>query len=186
MEGKKLLGRILRSGGLLYFVILIVLAVVLVNMLNGGTQDVDELNSQQWKQAVQDKSFVTDLPKTSENYLKIYDDDQTVKGQLDTGAGDPKDFEYAYTRQTDVASQLDSANIEYLVDPQNTSVWLTLLGTLAPILLIALFFILFMSSMQGGGNRVMSFGKSRARRMTKTSPRSHSPTSRGPTKPSRS
>ena len=72
---------------------------------------------------------------------------------------------------TDVASQLDKADVAYSVDPQNTGFWLTLLGTLAPILLIVLFFILFMSSMQGGGNRVMSFGKSRARRMTKDQPK---------------
>src|ERR671921_85168 len=171
MEGKKLLGRILRSGGLLYFVILIVLAVVLVNMLSRGNPDVEELNSQQWKQAVQDKTFVTDLPKTSENYLTILDEDQTVTGQLDTGKGQPQKFEYSYTQMTDVASQLDKAGVAYSVDPQNTGFWLTLLGTLAPILLIVLFFILFMSSMQGGGNRVMSFGKSRARRMTKDQPK---------------
>src|SRR5215207_9845909 len=171
VEGKEALGRILRSGGLLYFVILIVLAVVLVNMLSRGNPDVEELNSQQWKQAVQDKTFVTDLKKTDEDYLTILDEDQTVTGKLETGNGDTKKFEYSYTQMTDVASQLDKADVAYSVDPQNTGFWLTLLGTLAPILLIVLFFILFMSSMQGGGNRVMSFGKSRARRMTKDQPK---------------
>src|SRR5215213_5464827 len=171
MEGKKLLGRILRSGGLLYFVILIVLAVVLVNMLSRGSSDVVDLNSQQWNQAVKNDTFVTDLPKTSENYLTIFDEDQTVKGQLKTDKGDPKKFEYSYTQLTDVAGQLDKAHVPYSVDPQNTGFWRTLLGTLAPILLIVLFFILFMGSMQGGGNRVMSFGKSRARRMTKDQPK---------------
>src|SRR5215212_8152148 len=106
MEGKKLLGRILRSGGLLYFVILIVLAVVLVNMLSRGNPDVDELNSQQWNQAVQDKSFVTDLPKTDENYLTIYDEDQTVRGLFKNGKGSTEKFEYSYTQLTDVAGQL--------------------------------------------------------------------------------
>src|SRR5215210_2605883 len=140
-------------------------------MLSRGNPDVEELNSQQWKQAVQDKTFVTDLKKTDENYLTILDEDQTVTGQLDTGKGNPGKFEYSYTQMTDVASQLDKAGVAYSVDPQNTGFWLTLLGTLAPILLIVLFFILFMSSMQGGGNRVMSFGKSRARRMTKDQPK---------------
>src|SRR5215213_419877 len=140
-------------------------------MLSRGNPDVEELNSQQWKQAVQDKTFVTDLPKTDENYLTILDEDQTVTGKLETGNGKTEKFEYSYTQMTDVASQLDKADVPYSVDPQNTGFWLTLLGTLAPILLIVLFFILFMSSMQGGGNRVMSFGKSRARRMTKDQPK---------------
>ena len=60
--------------------ILIVLAVVLVSMLSRGNPDVDELNSQQWNQAVQDKTFVTDLQKTNENYLTVKDEDQTVNG----------------------------------------------------------------------------------------------------------
>ena len=89
MEGKAL-GRILRSGGLLYFVILIVLAVVLVNMLSRGNPDVAELNSQQWNQAVQNKTFDTSLEKTNENYLTIYDEDQTVRGQLNTDSGAPR------------------------------------------------------------------------------------------------
>ncbi|MDQ3943531.1 MAG: cell division protein FtsH, partial [Actinomycetota bacterium] len=113
------MGRILRSGGLLYFVILIVLAVVLVNMLSRGNPDVAELNSQQWNQAVQDKTFDTSLEKTNENYLTIYDEDQTVRGQLNTDSGNTKEFEYSYTQMTDVASQLDKADVPYSVDPQN-------------------------------------------------------------------
>ena len=166
------MGRILRSGGLLYFVILIVLAVVLVNMLSRGNPDVRELDSQEWQQAVQDGRLVTDVKETSEDRLTVFDEDQTVRGLVEpTDGGQPVNFEHSYTQLTDVASQLDEENIAYDVDPQNTGFWLTLLGTLAPILLIVLFFVLFMSSMQGGGNRVMSFGKSRARKMTKDSPK---------------
>jgi cell division protease FtsH len=166
------LGRILRSGGLLYFVILIVLAVVLVNMLSRGNPDVRELDSQEWQQAVQDGRLVQVDDEASEDRLTVFDEDQTVRGLVKPeGGGESVNFEHSYTQLTDVASQLDEENIAYDVDPQNTGFWLTLLGTLAPILLIVLFFVLFMSSMQGGGNRVMSFGKSRARKMTKDSPK---------------
>ncbi len=166
------MGRILRSGGLLYFVILIVLAVVLVNMLSRGNPDVRELDSQEWQQAVQDGRLVTNVDETSEDRLTVFDEDQTVRGLYRPEGSDERvNFEHSYTQLTDVASQLDEENIAYDVDPQNTGFWLTLLGTLAPILLIVLFFVLFMSSMQGGGNRVMSFGKSRARKMTKDSPK---------------
>ena len=121
---------------------------------------------------MQDGRLVTDEPETSEDRLTVFDEDQTVRGLVEpTDGGAPVNFEHSYTQLTDVASQLDEENIAYDVDPQNTGFWLTLLGTLAPILLIVLFFVLFMSSMQGGGNRVMSFGKSRARKMTKDSPK---------------
>jgi cell division protease FtsH len=166
------LGRILRSGGLLYFIILMVFAVILVRVLSAGNPDVEELNNLQFRQAVEDKAFVTDLPENDPNRLTVKDEDQTVTGLYrPDGGGEPKEFEYPYTQLTDVAGQLNEANIPFEVDPPNNGFWFTLIGTLAPILLIVLFFILFMSSMQGGGNRVMSFGKSRARRMTKDSPK---------------
>jgi cell division protease FtsH len=166
------LGRILRSGGLLYFIILMVFAVILVRVLSAGNPDVQELNNLQFRQAVEDKAFVTDLPENDPNRLTIKDEDQTVTGKYrPPGGGEAKEFEYPYTQLTDVAGQLNEANIPFEVDPPNNGFWFTLIGTLAPILLIILFFILFMSSMQGGGNRVMSFGKSRARRMTKDQPK---------------
>jgi cell division protease FtsH len=166
------LGRILRSGGLLYFIILMVFAVILVRVLSAGNPDVEELNNLQFRQAVENKAFVTDLPENDPNRLTVKDEDQTVTGLYrPEGGGEPKEFEYPYTQLTDVAGQLNEANIPFEVDPPNNGFWFTLIGTLAPILLIVLFFILFMSSMQGGGNRVMSFGKSRARRMTKDSPK---------------
>jgi cell division protease FtsH len=166
------LGRILRSGGLLYFIILMVFAVILIRVLSAGNPDVEELNNLQFRQAVEDKAFVTNLPENDPNRLTIKDEDQTVTGEYrPPGGGAPKEFEYPYTQLTDVAGQLNDANIPFEVDPPNNGFWFTLIGTLAPILLIILFFILFMSSMQGGGNRVMSFGKSRARRMTKDQPK---------------
>ena len=166
------MGRILRSGGLLYFIILMVFAVILVRVLSAGNPDVKELNNLEFRQAVEDKAFVTDLPEGDPNALTIKDEDQTVTGLYrPEGGGEPKEFEYPYTQLTDVAGQLNEADIPFEVVPPNNGFWFTLIGTLAPILLIVLFFILFMSSMQGGGNRVMSFGKSRARRMTKDQPK---------------
>jgi cell division protease FtsH len=162
----------LRSGGLLYFIILMVFAVILVRVLSAGNPDVKELNNLEFRQAVEDKAFVTNLPDNDPDRLTVKDEDQTVTGLYKPqGGGEPKQFEYPYTSLTDVAAQLSDANIPFEVDPPNNGFWFTLIGTLAPILLIILFFILFMSSMQGGGNRVMSFGKSRARRMTKDQPK---------------
>ncbi|HEU4495229.1 MAG TPA: ATP-dependent zinc metalloprotease FtsH [Rubrobacteraceae bacterium] len=157
---------------MLYFIILMVFAVILVRVLSAGNPDVEEFNNLEFRQAVEDRAFVTDLPENDPDKLTVKDEDQTVTGLYKPeGGGEPKEFEYPYTSLTDVASQLNEANIPFEVDPPNNGFWFTLIGTLAPILLIILFFILFMSSMQGGGNRVMSFGKSRARRMTKDQPK---------------
>jgi cell division protease FtsH len=47
----------------------------------------------------------------------------------------------------------------------------SILGTLLPLLLIFGLFIFLMNRMQGGGSKVMSFGKSRAKRMAPDSPK---------------
>ncbi|ABG05129.1 FtsH-2 peptidase. Metallo peptidase. MEROPS family M41 [Rubrobacter xylanophilus DSM 9941] len=161
------MGRILRNGGLLYFIVLLVFAVILVRFLSAGNPDVEKLNSQEFQRAIENNQIKTDIPQGQEGALVVRDEDQTVEGTLKNG----QRFEYSYPEYYDIARVLNEANIPFTTDPQNTGFWLTLLGTLGPILLIILFFLLFMSSMQGGGNRVMSFGKSRARRMTKDQPK---------------
>ena len=55
------------------------------------------------------------------------------------------------------------------INPQ-TSWWSSLLGLLLPFVIILGLFWFLMSNMQGGGNRVMSFGKSRAKLVSKESP----------------
>ncbi len=49
--------------------------------------------------------------------------------------------------------------------------WASLIGSILPILLLLGFWIFMMNQMQGGGSKVMSFGKSRAKRMAPDSPK---------------
>ncbi|HEX8628804.1 MAG TPA: ATP-dependent zinc metalloprotease FtsH [Catenuloplanes sp.] len=51
------------------------------------------------------------------------------------------------------------------------SVFLTLLVNLLPIAILVILLLLFMSQMQGGGSRVLNFGKSKAKMITKDTPK---------------
>ena len=51
------------------------------------------------------------------------------------------------------------------------SSWLSLLTYILPFILLLGFWIFLMNSVQGGGSRVMSFGKSRAKRLSVDSPK---------------
>ncbi len=161
------MSRFLR-GGALYIIVLLIFVAIVANLIRAGNPNVEELNSQEFRQAVDDKSFVLEDEK---NKLLVKDEDQTVTGQLQEGDEEPQKFEYPYPKQYDIASTFNEAEIPFYTDPQNTGFWLGLLGTIGPLLIFLLLFLFLMSSMQGGGNRVMSFGKSRARRMTKDSPK---------------
>jgi cell division protease FtsH len=147
-----------------------VFAVILIRVLSSGNPDVRELNSQQFQKAVDENAFVQN-PEDPEQKLTVGDQKQTVTGLLKRDNGGPQEFEYAYPTEYDIAAAFNEANIPFLTEPPNNSFWLTLIGTIAPIFLIILLFLFIMSSMQGGSNKVMSFGKSKAKQMSKDSPK---------------
>ncbi|MBA3364971.1 MAG: ATP-dependent metallopeptidase FtsH/Yme1/Tma family protein [Actinobacteria bacterium] len=52
-----------------------------------------------------------------------------------------------------------------------SSPWWSILTSLLPFVILIAFWLFLMNQMQGGGSKVMSFGKSRAKRMTPDSPK---------------
>ena len=160
------MGRFSRSRGLLYFMILMMLVVILVRMFSLGTSNVKELNSQQFLAAVHTNEFVAN-PTNPDKRLTVHDQSQELTGELKGG----QQFAYYYPHNYNIAAVLNKAGTPFITDPQNTGFWLTLIGSLAPILLIVLFFLLFMGSMRGDGNRIMSFGKSKAKQISKDQPK---------------
>ncbi|GIG27749.1 ATP-dependent zinc metalloprotease FtsH [Cellulomonas marina] len=93
-----------------------------------------------------------------------------VKGEQDYG--ESVQFYYVTPLGEDVRDALVAADLEdgYDSSVPQSSWWGSLLGILLPVLLLVGFFWLIMSNMQGGGSRVMSFGKSRAKLVSKESP----------------
>jgi cell division protease FtsH len=98
--------------------------------------------------------------------------DQRVVGQLAGGVR----YETTYPQQyqdTLTAKILNAPNpISVSTDPQRGSVILgALLQIGLPIVLIGALLLFFMNQMQGGGNRVMAFGKAKAKVVTKDQPK---------------
>ncbi|HZG34910.1 MAG TPA: ATP-dependent zinc metalloprotease FtsH [Gaiellaceae bacterium] len=68
-------------------------------------------------------------------------------------------------------SILKRENVEYDSKGTGGAWWSSLLITMLPFALLIAFWIFLMNQVQGGGSKVMSFGKSRAKRMTPDSPK---------------
>jgi cell division protease FtsH len=66
---------------------------------------------------------------------------------------------------------LEQENVKFDSKGIGTSAWWALLTGFLPFLLLIGFWIFLMNQMQGGGSKVMSFGKSRAKRMSPDSPK---------------
>jgi cell division protease FtsH len=59
----------------------------------------------------------------------------------------------------------------YDVESRHSSAWLSILTYVIPFILFFGFWLFLMNQVQGGGSKVMSFGKSRAKRMSVDSPK---------------
>jgi cell division protease FtsH len=75
---------------------------------------------------------------------------------------------YAPTQYEALANRLLERNIVVDTEPDTASPWATLLYSWAPLLLIIGFWIFFMRQMQSGGNKALSFGKSKAKLSSST------------------
>jgi len=95
--------------------------------------------------------------------------DQKIKGELSDGTG----YEVAYPAavQEKLTEDLQSKGVVVTVDPQKGSAILSFLFQLIPVVLIVGAFIWIMNQSQGAGGRVMQFGKSRAKVVSKDQPK---------------
>ena len=106
--------------------------------------------------------------------VKIVDGEQRVDLTLSTdfdGNGTLVQFYYVEARADEVVAAVnDLSGAEYTDEVPQTNVFLSALGFILPFLLIGLLFWFLWSGMQGGGNRVMQFGKSKAKLVSKEPP----------------
>jgi cell division protease FtsH len=105
----------------------------------------------------------------------ITDKNQTI--QVTTKTGQELQASYVSGQQNTLYQLLqkesDSGNLPggYNVKIPQSSALLSIIETFVPYLIIALFFFFILTQMQGGGSRVMNFGKSRAKLITKDTPK---------------
>jgi cell division protease FtsH len=95
----------------------------------------------------------------------------TVTGQHYT-VGYPD--QYAPTLIADVQKDIQNGGLQanaFNIIGKQSSGWLSLLTYLLPFVIFIGFWIFLMNQVQGGGSKVMSFGKSRAKRMSVDSPK---------------
>jgi cell division protease FtsH len=101
--------------------------------------------------------------------VNVKDNSLDVKEKGEDGdsfsTGFPSDTEQ------NLVNLLRKYDVETDVHPTGGSTLISLLITILPFILIFAFWIFLMNQMQGGGSRVMNFGKSKAKRMSVDAPK---------------
>ncbi len=113
-----------------------------------------------------------DQAKITEGVQRV---DLTLKDDFqkdDKNLGKLVQFNYVVPQGESVVSAIEDADLDqgYTSVVPQTSWWSSLIGLILPFVIILGIFWFLMSNMQGGGSRVMSFGKSKAKLVNKESP----------------
>ncbi|KEO83398.1 ATP-dependent zinc metalloprotease FtsH [Tumebacillus flagellatus] len=150
------MNRFFRNAG--FYLLIFLITVGIVNFITGEKQDKTEITYSQFLQKAQ-AGQVKDVTVTSEGLTlklqgKLSDDKDYVSRAL---------FSEDFSQK--LGNDLAKANVK-INEPQKESVWLTFLTSIVPFIVMFILFFFLFNQAQGGGSKVMNFGKSRAKLYT--------------------
>ena len=143
-----------------FYVVLALVLLVVASSFLGGSDEREKLTLADFERRVAEKTI-----KTAE----LTDGDDKVRGELTSG----KKYEATYPAEysDELTAELKAAGVQYDTKKQKDNVWLSLLFNFLPFIIIFLGMLFIINSMQGGGNRVMQFGKAKAKMVSKDQPK---------------
>jgi cell division protease FtsH len=153
--------------GPFFWVALVIIGVLLVTSISsaaGGFKKVDtNVAIQAIEQGKVEKAKIVDRDQRLELNLRAPGIQGSTKIQTD----------YVGARQREIINLLNDANppVDYTDSVPRTSWVVSLLINFLPILILAFLILFFFNQMQGGGSRVMQFGKSKAKLISKDTPK---------------
>ncbi|GAA2301655.1 ATP-dependent zinc metalloprotease FtsH [Glycomyces scopariae] len=144
----------------LVWIVLIALIAVLIGSFWSGGSDYDEATTSEVLKDINDGNVKEANLLDKEQLVQLTLNDETqVEAYLPAGMMET------------VAGELEEAGVKFDTEVNETSVFVSFLLSLLPIVLIVLLLLFFMSQMQGGGSRVLNFGKSKAKMVSKDTPK---------------
>ncbi|WP_028560706.1 ATP-dependent zinc metalloprotease FtsH [Paenibacillus pinihumi] len=155
------MNRIIRNTG--FYLIIFLVAVGIVQAISSSGDTAVELRYDQFRKQMVDNN-VQKLTLKFDKYTYY------AKGQFRTKPADASSEQF-YSRINVEEFALKEINdlaisngVEYKFDPmEGQSFWLTFLTSIVPFVIIFILFFFLINQAQGGGGKVMNFGKSRAR-----------------------
>jgi cell division protease FtsH len=154
--------RIFRSWWLWVAVVVVVL-FLLPNLLAGNSG----------YHAVNTSQAVAQITGKNVTKATLHDKEQTLDLTLTKAVDGHTKISTSYPADatSSIYNALTSSGTTFTTQVTRGNAWLSLLETFLPIIIIGGVLLFVMSQMQGGGNRVMSFGRSKAKLVNKDTPK---------------
>jgi cell division protease FtsH len=150
------MNRFLRNS--VFYLIIFLVLVGLFSFLSNNQEEAKEIDYHQFIQFLEEDRI--DRLNVQANNGVWY-----IEGEYKDAVGETaRFFTYAPYNFADIIQQINASGVELTYEPApGDPVWLTVITTFLPFLLIFILFFFLMSQAQGGGNKVMNFGKSKAK-----------------------
>lgn len=133
-----------------FYLLIIIVMIWMFDYYSGGTEKKDDMSY---------TSFLQHVQKDDIKQVTIVDN--IISGKLKDG----QEFSTVVPDDDTLISRLETKNVEIRAElPPQPPWWTGILSSMLPMLLIVGLWFLLMNQSNGGGGRVMNFGKSRARR----------------------
>ena len=136
----------------IFYVLILLIIIGVLQYIMSGTQQKTVLT---WSQ------FVTDMNNHEIKSLSVTSNGATI--QLDGTLANNSQFTSRALYSDQIVAQISKQPNVTINAPPKESAWLSFLSTIVPFLLMFVLIFFLFNQGQGGGNRVMNFGKSRAR-----------------------
>ncbi|KXG44858.1 ATP-dependent zinc metalloprotease FtsH [Tepidibacillus infernus] len=150
------MNRFVRNTG--FYLLIFLLTVGIVSFFTKPGTTTEQISYTQFK---------TELAEGKYSEITARPDGITyrIEGVYKAGADSKKQFYTNAPFSEGFLADLTNAPVDKLtfLEPKRDSIWITFLTSIIPLVLIFLLFFFLLNQVQGGGSKVMNFGKSRAR-----------------------
>lgn len=152
--------KIFKSRGFKNIALLILLIVVMFLIFRNPfflSSEVIDYNLNEFVQAVEQGRVSSSVP------MVIKGQDRIIEGELVDGTR----FTVSYLEDYNVTQFLLDKGLPFRADNQKQSVWIQILISAIPFVIMFGLIFFMMNQLQGGGSKVLQFGKSKARMVNK-------------------
>src|SRR3954469_20065961 len=142
----------------IFYLLIFLVIIGVVSFFNGGSQPTDNLSYDTFIENLE-KGEVTNLTMQPERGVL------EVRGQLKGYADDKYFITYIPNSDSEInrIQELAGDVTRDVLPAKETSGWVTFFTSIIPFIIIFILFFFLMNQAQGGGSRVMNFGKSKAK-----------------------
>ena len=147
---------------LLLWAVIFVMVILLINVFQQGRSSPTELSLSEFYDRVEAGDVQEVTFHGEDKLIGVY------RSAAETGPRNEFTVQLPGVGMDDLPGQLRDADIQVSAKPKKENPLFAILFTWGPILLIIGLWIFFMRQMQTGGNRALSFGKSKAKLLSAT------------------